>query len=371
MGRWSRGDQLRWLAAIVSDSQDAILSKSLDGTILTWNPGAERLYGFSAHEAVGRNIMIIVPEDRHREIDQILERIRQGERIDPHETVRRRNDGRLVQVSVTVSPICGEEGIVGASVISRDVTRRFEAERALAESEQHRRTILAGMLRAEEEERSRIATALHDDTVQVMTASLLAMDRAALVARRRGDPGIEQALAYARATLEEATERTRRLMFELRPAVLSEQGLAAALRLLADQTAREVGATARVEGHVGRYDPVTEELLYRSAQEALANVRRHAGADTITVELGRRAHWLEVAIQDDGRGFDVVDVRNRPDAAFHFGLETLAERVRAAGGYARITSSPGTGTRVSFALPIAHGRRPSTGPTSRPHEPVS
>jgi len=353
-GRWSRAGQLDWLAAIVSDSQDAILSKSLDGTILSWNPGAERLYGFSAKEAIGRHIAIIVPEDRHGEIEAILDRIRQGDRIEPHETVRRRKDGELVLVSVTVSPICVHDGgVVAASVIARDVTRRFEIEQALAESEQHRRSILAGMLRAEEEERSRIATALHDDTVQVMTASLLAMDRAALVARRHGDTRVEDALAYARATLEEATERTRRLMFELRPAVLHDHGLAAALRLLADQTAREVGATAHVEGDVGRYDTVTEELLYRSAQEALANVRRHAGADSITIGLERQPGWLEVSVEDDGRGFDVVDVRNRPDAAFHFGLETLVERVHVAGGHAHITSTPGSGTRVTFALPIA------------------
>ncbi len=369
LGRWSRAGELNWLAAIVSDSQDAIVSKSLDGTILSWNPGAERLYGFSAKDAIGRHIAIIVPEDRQDEIETILDRIRRGDKIEAHETVRRRKDGELVLVSVTVSPICVPDGgVVAASVIARDVTRRFEIERALAESEQHRRSILAGMLRAEEEERSRIATALHDDTVQVMTASLLAMDRAALVARRHGDTRVEDALAYARATLEEATERTRRLMFELRPAVLHEHGLAAALRLLADQTAREVGATARVEDHAGRYDTVTEELLYRSAQEALANVRRHAGADTITIELNRRPGWLEVAIEDDGRGFDVVDVRNRPDAAFHFGLETLVERVRVAGGHAHVASNPGSGTRVSFALPVTDEPAASPESTSRPTE---
>jgi len=367
LGRWSRAGQLNWLAAIVSDSQDAILSKSLDGTILSWNPGAERLYGFSANEAIGHHIGLIVPEDRHGEVEAILDRIRQGERIEPHETVRRRKDGELVLVSVTVSPIRGDDGgVAAASVIARDVTRRFEIERALAESEQHRRSILAGMLRTEEEERSRIATALHDDTVQVMTASLLAMDRAALVARRYGDTRVENALAYARATLEEATERTRRLMFELRPAVLHDHGLVAALRLLADQTAREVGATAHVEGHVGRYDTVTEELLYRSAQEALANVRRHAAAHRITIELEQRPGWLEVAVEDDGRGFDVVHVRNRPDAAFHIGLETLVERVRVAGGHAHITSTPGSGTRVTFALPIADEHRAE--PIPRPAE---
>jgi PAS domain S-box-containing protein len=362
---------LNWLAAIVSDSQDAILSKNLDGVILSWNPAAERLYGFSADEAIGSHITIVVPDDRHGEVEEVVKRIRRGEKIEPHETVRRRKNGELVLVSVTVSPIHDDDGaVVAASVIARDVTHRFEIERALAESEKHRRSILAGMLRAEEEERSRIATALHDDTVQVMTASLFAMDRAALVARRRGDTRIEEAIAYARATLGEATDRTRRLMFELRPAVLHDHGLAAALRLLADKTAREVGATAHVEGHAGRYDTITEELLYRSAQEALANVRRHAGADTITVALHSRPGWVEVAVQDDGRGFDVVDVRNRPDAAFHFGLETLAERIRAAGGYARITSSPGTGTRVSFALPIGEDPPTSPEPRSPSHEPV-
>jgi PAS domain S-box-containing protein len=371
VGRWSRAGQLNWLASIVSDSQDAILSKDLDGIILSWNPGAERLYGFSAEEAIGSHIALIVPEDRHGEIDEILDRIRRGEKMEHYETVRRRRDGDVVLVSVTVSPICVDDEVVGASVIARDVTRRFEIERALAESEQHRRSILARMLRAEEEERSRIATALHDDTVQVMTASLFAMDRAALVARRRGDSRIDEALAYARATLEEATERTRRLMFELRPAVLHDHGLAAALRLLADQTAREVGATARVEGDVGRYDAVTEELLYRSAQEALANVRRHAGADTITVTLEGRPGWLEVAVEDDGRGFDVVDVRNRPDAAFHLGLETLVERVRAAGGHARIASHPGQGTRISFALPATLDSEGPAEPASGSGDPVS
>jgi signal transduction histidine kinase len=241
---------------------------------------------------------------------------------------------------------------VAASVIARDVTHRFEAELALAESERHRRAILGRMLRAEEEERSRIATALHDDTVQVMTASLMAMDRVTLVARRHDNDDVEAALMYARATLEEATERTRRLMFELRPAMLHDHGLAAALRLLVDQTARETGATATFDGDVRRYDAATEELLYRSAQEALANVRRHAHADSVSVALTERGQTVAVAVEDDGRGFDVDAVRRRPGAALHFGLETLAERIRVAGGHAQVTSAPGRGTRVAFALPV-------------------
>jgi PAS domain S-box-containing protein len=352
--------QARELAAIVAGSDDAILSKALDGTIQSWNPGAERLYGFTAAEAIGRHITIVVPEDRHGEVEEILRRIRAGDRLDHHETVRQRKDGTPLQVSVTVSPVHDDDGrVVAASVIARDVTKRFEMEVALFESERHRRAILSNMLRAEEEERSRIATALHDDTVQVMTASLMAMDRVALVARRAGDYQVESAVAYARATLEEATDRTRRLMFELRPTVLYDQGLAAALRVLVDQTAREIGAQAEVRGDVGRYDHALEELLFRSAQEALANVRRHAQPRRITLTLDDDDNMLSVGIHDDGRGFDPAGVRSRPAAALHFGLETLIERVRAAGGHAEIASTPGVGTHVRIAAP-------TTGPPAEP-----
>ena len=344
------------LAAIVAGSDDAILSKDLQGRILSWNAAAERLYGFTAAEAIGSHVTILVPDDRHAEVDEILRRIRAGDRVDHHETIRQRKDGSLLQVSVSVSPVRDADGrVVAASVIARDVTKRFEVELALTESERHRRAILASMLRAEEEERSRIATALHDDTVQVMTASLIAMDRVALVARKDGNARLESALSVARATLEEATERTRRLMFELRPALLYDHGLAAALRVLAEQTAREVGATATMVGTLGRYEHPVEELLYRSAREALANVRRHARPHNIQVTLAEEADVVTVAIADDGRGFDVADIRARPSAALHFGLDTLVERARAAGGYVDIASAPGEGTRISIAVPGTTG----------------
>jgi len=232
-----------------------------------------------------------------------------------------------------------------------DVSDRVFAERALAVSEQRRREILATMLQAEEVERSRIATELHDDTVQVMTASLMALDRAALVATKAGIERLASALGLARATLEEATDRTRRLMFELRPAVLHDHGIVAAMRLLAGQIAQEVGATSEVTGPGGRYDLAVEELVYRSAQEALANVRKHARASAIRVQIVERDGVLESEVADDGCGFDLDEVRSRPGAALHLGLDSMVERVRAAGGDVTIDSEPGAGTRVRFVVP--------------------
>jgi PAS domain S-box-containing protein len=464
----------RELAAIVTSSDDAILSKDLDGTIRSWNAGAERLYGFTVEEAIGQPITIIVPDELHGETKEILRKVGAGECVEHYETYRHRKDGSLVDVSLTVSPLHGEQGaIVAASVIARDVTdrrvaearrsaivqaaldaivtmdadgrivefnpaaerifgytgdrmvgqlvsetlvppehrdahrqglaqyhatgtgpligrqievtamradgsvfpaeiainvlpldrnllftahirdvsRRREAEHALVESEQRRRQILASLLQAEESERSRIATELHDDTVQVMAASLIALDRVALVAVKTGNEPLASAVALARATLEEATDRTRRLMFELRPAILHERGLLEALRVLVNQVSREVDADGDVLGTPARFDPVVEELVYRTAQEALANVRKHARPSTITVTLTEHLGMLKSEIQDDGRGFDLAEVRSRPGAVLHLGLDTMIERIRAAGGDLTINSAPGIGTNLDFTVP--------------------
>lgn len=117
------------LAAIVESSDDAILAKDLDGIITNWNRGAERLFGYTAEEAIGRPVTMLIPVERHDEETEILSRIRRGERIEHYETVRRRKDGGLVEISLTISPIKNEDGVVvGASKIARDVTERHRAE---------------------------------------------------------------------------------------------------------------------------------------------------------------------------------------------------------------------------------------------------
>ena len=119
----------RRLAAIVKSSDDAILAKDLDGVITSWNQGAERLFGYTSDEVVGKPVTILIPADRHNEEPAILARIRRGERIDHYETVRRRKDGSLVEISLTVSPIKSSDGrIVGASKIARDITERRRAQ---------------------------------------------------------------------------------------------------------------------------------------------------------------------------------------------------------------------------------------------------
>ena len=143
--------RLRWLASIIDSSDDAIVSKNLDGVITSWNKGAERVFGYSAGEAIGQPITLVIPEDRQSEEREILTRIRRGERIDHFETVRQRKHGSLIVVSLTVSPVKDATGkIVGASKIARDITeqkRNQELITTLAREAEHRsKNLLASVL---------------------------------------------------------------------------------------------------------------------------------------------------------------------------------------------------------------------------------
>lgn len=135
-------DPRDWLAAIIAGSDDAIISKDLEGNIRSWNRGAARLFGYTSEEAVGRPITILIPDERLGEEPKILDEIRHGRRVEQFETQRRRKDGALIDLSLTISPIHNERGvIVGASKIARDVTERQraqETQRLLFGEMQHR-----------------------------------------------------------------------------------------------------------------------------------------------------------------------------------------------------------------------------------------
>lgn len=133
----------RLLSSIVASSDDAILSKDLEGVITSWNRGAERMFGYTAEEMIGSSILRLIPRDRHAEESVILSKLRRGERLDHYETIRQRKDGRLFDVSITVSPLTDENGnVIGASKIARDISEQKRAQRALHESEQRWRVTL-------------------------------------------------------------------------------------------------------------------------------------------------------------------------------------------------------------------------------------
>jgi PAS domain S-box-containing protein len=175
------------LAAIVESSDDAIISKDLNGVIATWNRGAERLFGYLEQEAIGKPITMLIPEQHRGEEARILERIRRGERIDHFETTRRRKDGTLVSISLTVSPIADGSGhIVGASKIARDIT------------EQKRREEQINLLAREADHRTKNLLALAQATVHLTNGETAAELKSAIEGRLRALANAHTLLAQSR-----------------------------------------------------------------------------------------------------------------------------------------------------------------------------
>jgi PAS domain S-box-containing protein len=332
------------LAAVITD---------VDGTIMFCNDHLLTLSGYAREELIGRRWldMFVAPEELTTRVffDELA-----GGRVVPHDvaTMRTRS-GEVRTISWSSTPLRDASGrVVQAASIGEDVTDRLRAEQALRESEERRRMVMAEMLRTAEEERTRIATELHDDTVQVMTATLLSLDRLTK-AIERGDVERAGASVAARSTLAAAVERTRRLMFELRPPLLESQGLDPALRDLAVTAAAEAGFEASAEIAVGRYSEAVETLAYRTVQEAISNARKHARASTLRLALAESDGHLQGEVVDDGCGFDVGQALDRRTRRMHMGLDTMIERVRMAGGEIAVESARGSGTTVSFRIPTA------------------
>jgi PAS domain S-box-containing protein len=284
------------------------------------------------------------PEDHDRVVARYAEHMTTGA---PYEDEYRMvaTDGSVLWFHDRATLLPGGDGGPTLSHgVMFDVTERRNTEEALRRSETARQKVLEAMLHAEAAARAQIAGELHDDTIQVMTAALMSVERVSLAAAD-ADPRVVEALSAARTTLQTAVERARRLTFELRPPLLDAQGLAAALRDLTAEAERESGFSVSLEAPPGRFSYTVEE--------ALANARKHSEARHVQVRLWTQDGWLHGQIADDGRGFDVDRALDRRGMRLHIGLDSMRERVRLAGGEVTITSALGQGARVGFAVPLA------------------
>jgi PAS domain S-box-containing protein len=332
----------------VASSSDAIVSESLDHRALTWNRGAEKLYGYTAEQMWGRSMSVLVPPGQLDEVPAILERFKSGERwIDQFETTRLRNDGSKVEVSIKISPICdGGGALVGLASIARDLTplrAHGELERHLAE----RRALLAHLVDAGEEERKRIAMDIHDDSIQAITAAGM---RLQILRRRLEDPEQLKLLDELEETIQLAISRLRHLLFELRPPVLDNEGLSAALGTYLEEV-DDPSTDYRLDDQLTvQPSPESRTILYRIVQEALTNVRKHAKAGRATVALQEVEEGFLARVSDDGVGFLAVDEEPVPG---HLGLAAMRERAELAGGWLTIEAAPGEGTTLEVWIPVS------------------
>jgi signal transduction histidine kinase len=207
-------------------------------------------------------------------------------------------------------------------------------------------------VRAQEEERHRIAADIHDDTVQVMSAVAMRLD---LLHQQLTEPDQQRNVRDSAVVVHASIERLRRLIFALRPAPLDEEGLAAAVAaLVAEEEALEGRPTISLENRLIHELPLDVRILaYRIVQEALRNVFRHAGASKVAISLEPAPGGVAIRVRDDGRGFAMNG--SRSSATGHIGLATMREHAHMAGGRCVVRSAPGSGTTVDAWLPLEGG----------------
>lgn len=355
--------ELQRYADIVAHADDAIISRRLDGTILTWNPAAERLFGYRSEDMIGSDIRMLNSPNTPPDQCLLAERALKGEAIVNFETVRRRKDGSDVDVAVTISLVRDSSGKVTTSTaILRDISERKvlearlhktlqqqrEAEAEVRESRDRLRELSSALQTIREEEKSRIARELHDELGQALTA--LKMDTSAIESELdHAQAALKKRAADMKQLIDATVTSVRRISADLRPVMLDNLGLVPTLEWLTKDFASRSGITVDLDipdenlGASG--DAAT--AVFRIVQEALTNVARHAQADHVNVNIVRSGGNVVVRVRDNGKGFTEADTRK----ARSFGLLGMRERAYVLGGECRVTRHPQGGTQVEALIP--------------------
>lgn len=276
-------------------------------------------------------------------------------------TVQRKDSGERWTMSYSFGPVRDRAGaLIGAVVTGRDITVLKQMQASLEASRRQLQQVLAELQRAEERERQRIARELHDDLQQLLGAIRLDLSSIGRQARLE-HTAVPALLERTAAIADLALEAVRRIVSDLRPRILDDLGLVAALESMATdfQAHSKIACALQVRGAQGADSQLSAETatsLYRVAQEALNNVHKHAGATAVKLTLDfESADGVVLLIDDDGKGIDLADLSKSGS----FGLQGMGERVQALGGHLSVEPGPEGGTRVATTLP-----RPTAAPTA-------
>ena len=331
---------------LFENARDAMYVHDLNGTYTSINHAAEKLSGYSRDEIVGHNYAEFVAMEHIRRVrERFCDKLAQkGETSYEVEVIAK--DGRRVPVEVSSRAIYENGVIVGVQGTARDITERKQAEVAL-------QMFSRQLIRAQEDERRRIARELHDQIGQVLTAVKMNLHAVQRVCQTK------EAGAHIKDNIEavdEALRLVRDLSVDLRPALLDDLGLVTALEWYVDRYAKRTGLPAEVlvklKDPNERFSREVETACFRITQEALTNVVRHARAHRVLVSLLKKENVVSLSIKDDGIGFDPEALRKRAPRAAKLGLLGMQERAHAAGGVLEIRSVISKGTEVRLELPL-------------------
>ncbi|MHB1006777.1 MAG: PAS domain S-box protein [Chloroflexota bacterium] len=324
----------------------SIFVHDLAGTITAANHACTGLTGYPPDELLGMQMADLFPTHARAVLAKVQADLLQGkERGDPYDIPLVRRDGAECILSMSTRLVREKEEPWGLQHIAMDVTERRRMRDTL-------NYYVRQVLTAQEEERKRIARELHDDTAQSMLLILQRLDALSYHAGKGLPDPAAREVENLHAVLLQTLGNLRRLTRDLRPQILDDLGLVAAVEWLADDTERQSGiqVTVQVEGAQRDLPPEVQLLLFRIVQEALSNVRRHSAADHAQVTLTFLTGRVRVVVADDGQGFVMPESLSDLTGAGKLGLLGMAERAKLLSGSLQIASQPGRGTTVTADL---------------------
>ena len=330
------------LATIVESSNDAIFSEDLNGNLLSWNGAAQQIFGFTSSDVVGGPSSRLFPADGAAAENELLRRLRQGERIERHETTGLTKAGHPIDVSLTMSPLTDPAGaVIGAAVIARDISEQRRAQQALS-------SVSRRLIHAQEEERARIARELHDDIGQRL--AMLTVNLAALPEGSEPFPNERRRRTRLYQEASQIATDVQALSHELHSPKLELLGLAAAMKGYCNEFAEQQNAAVDFSTEVAAAEfPSNVSLcLFRVLQEALHNAVKHSGARAFDVKLWESEGCVHLQVCDPGRGFDFESARTGRG----LGLVSMHERLKLVNGDLSVDSQPGRGTKVYARAPF-------------------
>jgi len=331
---------------LFDNAQDAIWVHDLAGNVVAFNKATSKVMGYSQQELIGMRVKDYLSPESLKIAREVRRRLLQGEILaEPYEQQLVMTDGTVRVMKLASSVVMTDGKVTGFQHVGRDVTEEKKMQDNL-------RLYVQQITRAQEEERMRIARELHDDTTQELVALSRQLDTLSDGSEQLPKPVIKR-LNELHNQIDSIIKSVRRFSQDLRPSVLDDLGLMAALESIADDMTEQYGIATevKVSGKQQRLSLEKELLLFRIAQEALRNVWRHSQASTATITVDFGNNNIKITVQDDGQGFQLPTRLGDLASAGKLGLAGMYERVQLLGGTLELQSTSGKGTTLIAEIP--------------------
>jgi PAS domain S-box-containing protein len=343
------------MSRVFRDAADSIIIEDLSGTIIEMNREAERSYGWSRRELIGKSIKNLLLPERYHLALQLRQQCLNGQEVRNWEGYRVDKYGRVFPTLMTAFPLMGENGrIEFVATITKDISILKNLELELRDSQRRLKEFSRKSIEALETDRKAVSRELHDSIGGNLAAIKFALE--SIAAKMAESPeealrSLENAILHLAETIKEC----KRISADLRPEIIDDRGLLPTIHWHIRQFSQHFGhirIIRQIEVDEQEIPELLKIVIYRVIQEALNNAAMHSEADTIHVRLKKSGQYFEAEVEDNGRGFDFEEVFKRGDRMGGFGLKSMRERVEIIGGLFSLRSSPGAGTSIRIAFPV-------------------